>query len=73
MPEQDDPWRTIKLPLNLWDRWRIQFSRILLANGETPSALMSDDKKVRVAARLDAMEKLLILCERTEDDKVFRV
>jgi hypothetical protein len=72
MPEKDE-WREIKLPLNLWDRWRIQFARILLANGEAPGALVSEDSKVRIAARLDAMEKLLILCERTESSETFRV
>ena len=72
IPEKD-PWRTIHLPLNLWERLHVQFARILWANGEAPGALTSEEKKVRTAARVDAMEKLIVLCERTEQEDTFRV
>jgi hypothetical protein len=74
MPEDEkDSWKTLHLPLAIWDRLMVQYARILLANSEASGALVSEDKKVRTAARVDATEMLVLLCERTEDDKVFRV
>ena len=73
MPENDDQWRTLHLPLNIWERLHSQFARILLANGKPPETLTSEDKKVRTAARVDATEFLVLLCERTENEEVFRV
>ena len=73
MPENEDQWRTLHLPLNLWDRLHVQFARILSANGEAPGALTSEDKKARTKARVDATEFLVLLCERTENSETFRV
>lgn len=71
--DSKDEWRTLHLPINLWERLHSQFARILLANGQAPGALTSEDKKVRTAARVDATEFLVLLCERTENEEVFRV
>jgi hypothetical protein len=75
MAENDklDEWRNLTLPLNLFDRLMVQYARILLANGEAPGALVSEEKKVRTAARVDATEMLVLLCERTESSETFRV
>ena len=68
-----DEWRNLTMPLNLYDRLLLQCHRILRANGEIGDHIFSTDKKVRTASRVDAIEFLTILCERTEDEKVFRV
>lgn len=75
MPENEpkDEWRTLHLPLNIWERLHTQFARILLANGKPPETLTSEEKKVRTAARVDATEFLVLLCERTESNETFRV
>ena len=73
MTETPDEWRSFSVPLNLWDRLHEQMARILRANGTPPTALTSEDKKLRTAARVDAIEFLVLLCERTEDERVFRV
>jgi hypothetical protein len=73
MPENEDQWRTLHLPLNLWERLHVQFARILRANNTPPGALTGEDKKARTAARVDATEFLVLLCERTENEEVFRV
>lgn len=73
MIETPDEWRSFSVPLNLWDRLHAQMARVLRANGERPDALLSEDKKARTAARVDAIEFLVLLCERTEDERIFRV
>lgn len=73
MPENEDQWRTLHLPLNLWDRLHVQFARILVANGTPPGALTGEDKKARTAARVDATEFLVLLLERTEHEETLRV
>jgi hypothetical protein len=72
MPDKDE-WRTLQIPLNLYDRLHVQLGRIMLANGQAPEHLSSEEKRVRTAARVDAIEFLVLLCERTEDNKVFRI
>lgn len=79
MPLPDEPkdgWRSLfqVLPVDVYDRFKVQLKRLALANGISPEAFDEDDKFMsEVGPRVQAWECLTVLMERTEDDKVFRV
>ena len=75
MPETD-AWRTLHqvLPVDIYSRLMIQMARLGRANGTSIEAFSQDDKNTaHVGPRVSVWENLVILMERTEDDKVFQV
>ena len=76
MAENEDQWRVLyqKLPLDLHLRWKAQLKRIARANGIADEYFDGDSKFAEVAGpKVATWECLIVLCERTESDDVFRV
>lgn len=77
MEGQDkEEWRTLHqvMPESVYVRLMVQLRRIGLANGVAVEAFNRDSKfEEAIGPRVQVFELLTILCERTEDEKVFRV
>lgn len=77
MSLEPDEWRSLfqVLPRNVYDRLKVQLRRVALANGIAVESWDADDKFSQNAtgARVMTFESLVILLERTEDDKGLRV
>jgi hypothetical protein len=71
----NDQWRSLhqKLPLDLYERWKVQMKRIAIANGISAEAFESDDKFAEtIGPKVMTYETILILMERS-DESTFRV
>lgn len=72
----NDKWRALhqNLPIDVYTRLMAQMKRLALVNGISVEGFEGDDKfKPAVGPRVQAWECLVLLMERTENDKVFRV
>lgn len=64
---ENDEWKTLHLPLAVWDELIVFLGRILKVNGFNPEELVNEDRTVRVAARVRAVELLTIIARETPD------
>lgn len=65
---EPDRWKTIYLPLDVWTNLIDLYARVLKANDLDPEALHSEDRTVRIAARVRATELLTVIGMHTPDE-----
>lgn len=72
----NDKWKSLHqvLPINVYERWLVQIKRVARANGISVDGFETDDKFAQdIGPRVQTYEALLILLERTEEEKYLRV